>query len=124
MPSSRSTGRCAVLLSRWPAAARIARALGLPYAIKARGSDIHVWGQSPAALRQMQAAARAPGRCSACRRRWPTTWPIWACPNAITVHYTGLDRGRFHPARAPPRAILAERFHLPPKARWSPASAR
>ncbi|WP_369675640.1 hypothetical protein, partial [Enterococcus faecium] len=39
-----------------PAAARIARALGLPLAIKARGSDIHYWGTRPAALAQMRDA--------------------------------------------------------------------
>ena len=40
-----------------PAAARVAQALGLPHAIKARGSDIHLWGGKPAALAQMRRAA-------------------------------------------------------------------
>ena len=40
-----------------PAAARIARALNLPLAIKARGGDILYWGTVPAALVQIRKAA-------------------------------------------------------------------
>ena len=40
-----------------PAAMQVAEALGLPFAIKARGSDIHYWGTKPYALRQIRAAA-------------------------------------------------------------------
>ena len=41
-----------------PAAAKVAQALGLPLAIKARGSDIHLWGEKSLARRQMLAAAQ------------------------------------------------------------------
>ena len=100
-----------------PAAARIARALGLPYAIKARGSDIHVWGRNPAALRQMQDAARGAGALLSVSQALADDMADLGLPeSAITVHYTGLDRGRFHPRpRAAARTILAERFHLPPE---------
>ena len=40
-----------------PAAARLARALGLPLSIKARGSDIALWGAKAYARRAMLAAA-------------------------------------------------------------------
>ena len=42
-----------------PAAQIIAKALGLPLTIKARGSDIHYWSTRPRALAQMRAAAAA-----------------------------------------------------------------
>jgi len=98
-----------------PAAARIAGALGLPYAIKARGSDIHVWGKRTDALRQMQAAAAGAGALLSVSRSLADDMADIGLPEpAITVHYTGLDRGRFHPRpRAAARAILAERFHVP-----------
>jgi glycosyltransferase involved in cell wall biosynthesis len=98
-----------------PAAARIARALGLPLAIKARGSDIHYWGQRPAALSQMQHAAREAGALLAVSQALADDMADLGLPGErITVHYTGLDHGRFHPRpRAAARAILAERFQLP-----------
>jgi len=102
-----------------PAAARIARALGLPLAIKARGSDIHYWGQRPAALARMQRAAREAGALLAVSQALADdmadldiTGPGLPAER-ITVHYTGLDHGRFHPIpRASARAILAKRFQL------------
>ncbi|NMN03965.1 MULTISPECIES: glycosyltransferase [unclassified Novosphingobium] len=99
-----------------PAAARIARALGLPFAIKARGSDIHVWGKRPAALRQMASAAQGAGALLSVSQALADDMADLGLPeDKITVHYTGLDRGRFHPRpRAAARAILTERFHLPP----------
>jgi hypothetical protein len=52
-----------------PAAAIVARALGLPLTIKARGSDIHYWATRPKALAQIRAAGiRLPG-CWRCRGR-------------------------------------------------------
>lgn len=98
-----------------PAAARIARELRLPYAIKARGSDIHLWGQQPAALRQMTAAAQGAGALLSVSQALADDMADLGLPeDKITVHYTGLDRGRFHPRpRAAARAILAERFRLP-----------
>lgn len=98
-----------------PAAARIARALGLPLAIKARGSDIHYWGQRPTALAQMQHAAREARALLAVSQALADDMADLGLPGErITVHYTGLDHGRFHPRpRAAARTILAERFQLP-----------
>ncbi|OYU36955.1 glycosyltransferase [Novosphingobium sp. PASSN1] len=93
-----------------PAAARVAAALGLPHAIKARGSDIHLWGQSKTALGQMRRAARdacAVLAVSAALARDMDTLGL-APPSGITVHYTGLDHARFQPLhRAEARARLA-----------------
>ncbi|NBC38057.1 glycosyltransferase [Novosphingobium sp. FSY-8] len=93
-----------------PAAAIIARALGLPLTIKARGSDIHYWGTRPAALRQIRAAADQAATvlpCSAALGRDMAALGI--DPDKIRPHYTGLDRALFRPTpRADARAAIAD----------------
>lgn len=86
-----------------PAVARIAAALGLPYAIKARGSDIHHWGTNPAALAQMRAAAEGAGALLAVSGALRDDMAALGIRghNSIAVHYTGLDRERFHPLERP-----------------------
>ncbi|MDE2563901.1 MAG: glycosyltransferase [Sphingomonadales bacterium] len=93
-----------------PAAARIAASLGLPYAIKARGSDIHLWGANAPALAQMRAAAGGAGALlavsDALRRDMAA---IGMAHNRIAVHYTGLDHQRFKPLdRTRARQLVAE----------------
>ena len=93
-----------------PAAARVAAALGLPHAIKARGSDIHLWGERPAALAQMRPAARDAAAVLAVSQALARDMESFglAPPSGITVHYTGLDHARFQPLpRAEARARLA-----------------
>jgi hypothetical protein len=74
-----------------PAAAIIARALGLPLTIKARGSDIHYWATRPVLWRRF--ARRGPG----CRDAGGVGGAEGRYGRAglpegkITVHYTGLD---------------------------------
>ncbi len=81
-----------------PAAAKIARALGLPLAIKARGSDIHLWGTKTLALRQMLTAAKQAKALLSVSRALARDMAEMGMPDATThVHYTGLDRERFHP---------------------------
>jgi hypothetical protein len=88
-----------------PAAARIARALGLPYAIKARGSDIHVWGRNPAALRQMQDAARGAGALLSVSQALADDMADLGLPDRRSPCTTpGLTGAASTPARAPPRA--------------------
>ena len=93
-----------------PAAARIARALGLPLSIKARGSDIHLWGALPFARLQMLDAARQAGgllAVSAALRHDMAALGMDAAK--IAVHYTGLDAALFHPRpRAQSRAAIAD----------------
>ncbi|MEI6643272.1 MAG: glycosyltransferase [Novosphingobium sp.] len=92
-----------------PAAARVAAALGLPHAIKARGSDIHLWGEKPAALAQIRRAANSAAVVLAVSGAlaWDMEALGIAPPGGVTVHYTGLDHARFQPL---PRAEARQRL--------------
>ena len=105
-----------------PAAARIARDLRLPLAIKARGADIHYWGSRPRALRQIRTAADQARVLLAVSSALADDMAALGLPrDRIRVHYTGLDHARFHPRpRDAARAELAARLpalDLPPDAR-------
>ncbi|MBA4010044.1 MAG: glycoside hydrolase, partial [Erythrobacter sp.] len=81
-----------------PAAAIIARELGLPLSIKARGSDITFWGREGFAATQMVEAARAATGLLAVSHDLAAQMAAMGMPpEKITVHYTGLDRDRFRP---------------------------
>jgi len=81
-----------------PAAMRIARALGVPLAIKARGSDIHVWQGQPGALPQMRAAAQAASAVlSVSAALGRDMAALGLGEEKLHVHYTGLDHTRFAP---------------------------
>lgn len=81
-----------------PAAAKVARALGLPLAIKARGSDIHLWGERAWPRRQMIEAARQSSVLLAVSQALANDMIALGMPGErIKVHYTGLDRERFRP---------------------------
>ncbi|MCX9147501.1 glycosyltransferase, partial [Erythrobacter sp. WG] len=81
-----------------PAAAQIARALGLPLSIKARGGDISYWGAQAHARAQMLAAAQEAKGLLAVSRELAAQMTAMGMPaERITVHYTGLDRDRFRP---------------------------
>lgn len=81
-----------------PAAAIIARELGLPLSIKARGSDISFWGEQDFARAQMLDAARAAKGLLAVSRDLAGQMAAMGMEDSkITVHYTGLDRDRFRP---------------------------
>lgn len=99
-----------------PAAARIAKALDLPLAIKARGADISHWGAKPYARRQMiAAAAQASTLLSVSEALAQDMTAIGLPREKIAIHYTGLDRTRFHPRdRETCRAEIAERFGIAP----------
>lgn len=100
-----------------PAAARIAAALGKPYAIMARGSDIIVWGEKDFARRQMLEAAEGAGHLFAVSGDLKRRMAAMGMPeDRLSVHYTGLDHDRFRPlAHTQLRAQLSERlgFALP-----------
>jgi glycosyltransferase involved in cell wall biosynthesis len=96
-----------------PVAARVAAALRLPHAIKARGSDIHLWGENRMALAQMRSAARSAAAVLAVSGALAGDMDKLglAPPGGITVHYTGLDHARFQPMpRAEARTQLAARL--------------
>jgi teichuronic acid biosynthesis glycosyltransferase TuaC len=81
-----------------PAAAWIAERLGLPLAIKARGSDITYWGARDFAADQMlDAARRATGLLAVSEALARDMALLGMERGKIAVHYTGLDRDRFRP---------------------------
>lgn len=98
-----------------PAAALVARALGLPLAIKARGSDIHYWGERPRALAQMRdAAAQASALLAVSAALRADMAGLGFAADKIAVHYTGLDRERFTPVpRAAAREAVARTLAIP-----------
>jgi glycosyltransferase involved in cell wall biosynthesis len=81
-----------------PAAQRIAEALELPLAIKARGADISYWGGRAYALSRMRAAAREADVLLAVSEALAGDMTVLGFPgDKIRIHYTGLDRDLFHP---------------------------
>ena len=80
-----------------PAAVALGRALGVPVSVKARGSDINVWGHRPDTGPQVIAAGKAANgmlAVSAAMKREMATLGI--PEDKIRVHYTGVDRSLFH----------------------------
>lgn len=104
----------------WPdgvAAMHLSAALGIPFSVKARGSDIARWGRNPAIREQMLAAAQAAGGLLAVSEALRRDMIALGMPGAnIAVHYTGVDLERFRPGgRAPGRRILAVGNLVPEK---------
>ena len=101
-----------------PAAAKVARTLGLPLSIKARGADIHYWGAQGFARRRMLDAARQASGLLAVSQTLKADMAALGMPgDAITVHYTGLDRAKFHVRdRSEARAGIAA-LGVPPDGR-------
>ncbi|MFM5930159.1 MAG: glycosyltransferase [Novosphingobium sp.] len=98
-----------------PAAAIVARALGLPLSITARGSDIHLWGTVGGARRQiLDAAQQAEGLRAVSAALKADMGALGMDERKIDVHYTGLDHSRFHPMpREEARRITAANGLLP-----------
>ncbi|MBH0112762.1 glycosyltransferase [Novosphingobium sp. YJ-S2-02] len=92
-----------------PVAAIIARELGLPMTVKSRGADVHYWGRRPDALEQMQQAAeQASGLLTVSKALREDMLALGMPADKIAVHYTGLDRERFHPTeRGAARALVS-----------------
>lgn len=91
-----------------PAAAILARALGVPFSIKARGSDIHYWGGRPAIAAQLREAARAAdGLLAVSAAMKADMVRAGMAEEKILVHHTGVDLDAFRPAgRAAAKAAL------------------
>jgi glycosyltransferase involved in cell wall biosynthesis len=92
-----------------PAAAKLARALGLPLSIKARGSDIHHWGTKGFARRRMlDAAEQAAGLLAVSEALKGDMIGLGMPGDKIAVHYTGIDRAAFRPlGRAAARTLVS-----------------
>jgi glycosyltransferase involved in cell wall biosynthesis len=85
----------------WPdgvAAMHLAEALGRPFSVKARGSDVHYWGGRPGIGAQMVAAAERAGGLLAVSAALKRDMAAMGMPESrIAVHYTGIEPGRFRP---------------------------
>jgi teichuronic acid biosynthesis glycosyltransferase TuaC len=81
-----------------PAAMRIAKALGVPFTVKARGSDIHHWAAFKRSKDQILKAADNASAILAVSAALKGDMAVLGMDaDKITVHYTGLDKGRFVP---------------------------
>ena len=91
-----------------PAALRLARALGVPFSVKARGADVQFWPGVRGAGEQIVAAGRAAGGLLAVSAALKEVMVgLGMPPDRISVHYTGVDRDRFRPVdRAAAKARL------------------
>ncbi len=84
------------------AALDASRALGLPFSVKARGSDIRLWGRKHRARRQMMGAGRHSNGMLAVSKALRDDMVKLGLPRErISVHYTGVDMDHFHPGAAP-----------------------
>jgi len=95
-----------------PAAMRLARALGLPFSVKARGADIHHWGHQRWTAGEVRAAGEAADgllAVSAAMKRDMVS--LGMAEPKIRVHYTGVDLDAFRPGD---RAALKAEMGLPP----------
>lgn len=91
-----------------PAAMRLSDALGIPFTIKARGADIHYWGQKRHCRSQIaDAADKAAGLLAVSGALKSDMAAMGMNAEKIRVHYTGLDQTRFRPRdRAAEKARL------------------
>lgn len=81
-----------------PAAASIGAKLDVPVSIKARGSDISLWGTKDYGKTQiLEAADKAAGLLAVSENLACDMAALGMDRDKITIHYTGLDRDRFRP---------------------------
>lgn len=79
-----------------PVARRLSRALGIPYSVKARGADIHLWGRRRDTRRAVLTAGRdAAGLLAVSGAMKRSMVALGMAADKITVHYTGVDLDRF-----------------------------
>ena len=81
-----------------PAAMMLARALSIPFSIKARGADIHHWARKRSTAPMIRAAADAASGLLAVSQALRNDMIAIGMDGAkIKVHYTGVDLDRFFP---------------------------
>ncbi|APG62506.1 hypothetical protein LPB140_06570 [Sphingorhabdus lutea] len=82
-----------------PAAMIVAEKLNIPYTIKARGADVHLWGSKFGCKNLWKKAADNAVHLFAVSGALKRDIVAYGVnENKITVHYTGLDRNKFHPS--------------------------
>ncbi|KRB82242.1 glycoside hydrolase [Sphingomonas sp. Root710] len=85
-----------------PAAVWLGRRHGVPVSIKARGSDIHLWGGIAASRRMLVAAGRAADGMLAVSGALRDDMIAMGLPGErIMVHHTGVDQAVFRPRDRP-----------------------
>ena len=91
-----------------PAAVWLGRQFGVPVSIKARGSDVHLWGGKPACRRMIVAAGRAAQGMLAVSAALRDDMVAMGLPSErIHIHHTGVDPIMFSPRdRAAAKAAL------------------
>jgi len=81
-----------------PVARRLSAKLGIPYSVKARGADIHLWGRKPATRKAVIAAGRdAAGLLAVSEAMKRSMIALGMDGEKVRVHYTGVDLDRFAP---------------------------
>ncbi|MFN3945928.1 MAG: glycosyltransferase [Allosphingosinicella sp.] len=81
-----------------PAAMRLSRALGVPFTVKARGSDIHYWCRQSAVRAEIEDAGRAASALFAVSAAMAADLAALGLPrDRLFVHHTGVDLDRFRP---------------------------
>jgi teichuronic acid biosynthesis glycosyltransferase TuaC len=96
-----------------PAAMMVADALGIPFSVKARGSDIHHWTNVAGCRDQIiEAAQKAKGLLAVSEAIKVDIAALGVDPAKILVHRTGIDRSLFHVSAAS-RRDLRHRIDLP-----------
>ena len=81
-----------------PAAVALGKRYGVPVSIKARGADIHHWGDAPATAAQVRDAGRNAAGLLAVSAAMKADMVAMGLPaERIRVHYTGVDQDRFRP---------------------------
>jgi glycosyltransferase involved in cell wall biosynthesis len=91
-----------------PAAVRLGEALGVPVSIKARGSDIYLWGDRPGIGKLIaEAAWRADGLLAVSESLRDEMAARGLPADRVRVHRTGIELDRFRPIeRAAAKAAL------------------
>jgi teichuronic acid biosynthesis glycosyltransferase TuaC len=91
-----------------PVAQRLAKKLGIPYSVKARGADIHYWGKRRDTRKTVRKAADgAAGLLAVSAAMGRSMGEMGIDTDKIRVHYTGVDLDSFEVAdRAEAKAAL------------------
>lgn len=90
-----------------PAAVALGRHFGVPVSVKARGADIHHWGQGSTARQVLAAGRAADGLLAVSAAMRDDMAALGMAADRIKVHHTGVDLARFAPAdRAAAKAAL------------------
>ncbi|MFM9827733.1 MAG: glycosyltransferase [Sphingomonas sp.] len=90
-----------------PAAVALGQHFGVPVSIKARGADIHLWGNGATAHQVLGAGQAADGMLAVSAAIKADMVALGMPGDRIRVHYTGVDLARFAPVdRASAKSAL------------------